>query len=79
MQYKYCFEIIYRTLKDIRGSDVFFKGISIILDGDFAQILLVVRRANRARIIAANLQQSFLWGHLTILRLRRNMRVQSER
>ncbi len=75
MQYKYYFEIIYRILKDIRGFNVFFKGILIILDGDFAQILLVVRRANRARIVAVNLQQSFLWGYLTILRLRRNMRV----
>ncbi len=79
MQYKYCFEIVHRTLKDIRKSDVFFREISIILGGDFVQILLVVRRANRARIVAANLQQSFFWGYLIILRLRHNMRVQSRR
>ena len=60
MQHKYCFETVHRTLKDIRGFDALFKGISVILGGDFAQILLVVRRANRARIIAVNLQQSFL-------------------
>ena len=60
MQYKYCFEVVYRILKDIRGSDVFFERISIILGGDFAQILLVVCRVNRVRIIAVNLQQSFL-------------------
>ena len=79
MQHKYCFEAVHRTLKDIRESDALFGGISIILGGDFAQILLIVCRANRARTVAANLQQSFFWGHLIILRLRRNMRVQSGR
>ena len=56
IQYKYCFEVVYRILKDIRGSNALFGGILVILGGDFAQILLVVRRVNRARIIAANLQ-----------------------
>ncbi len=56
MQHKYYFEVVHRTLKDIRGFDVFFEGIPVILGGDFAQILSVVRRANRARTIAANLQ-----------------------
>ncbi len=56
MQYKYCFKIIYRILKNIRKSDVFFfSEIPIILNGDFAQILLIVYRANRARTVAANL------------------------
>jgi len=55
IQYKYYFEVVHRTLKDIRGFDVFFEGIPVILGGDFAQILLIVRRANRVRIIAANL------------------------
>ncbi len=36
IQYKYYFEIVYRILKDIRGSDAFFKEISVILSGDFA-------------------------------------------
>ncbi len=36
MQYKYYFEVIYRTLKDIRGFDAFFEEIFIILGGDFA-------------------------------------------
>ena len=60
MQYKYYFEVIYRILKNIRGSDALFEEILVILGGDFAQILLVVRRANRARTVAVNLQQSFL-------------------
>ncbi len=77
IQHKYCFETIHRILKDIRGFDVLFRRIPIILGGDFAQILLVICRANCARTIAVNLQQFFFWGHLTILRLHCNMRVQS--
>ncbi len=56
MQYKYYFEIIYYILKDIRGFDVFFKKIPIIFGGDFSQILPIVRRINRARIVVVNLQ-----------------------
>jgi len=60
MQHKYYFEVVHRTLKDIRGSNALFRKIPVILGGDFAQILLIVRRTNRARTIAANLQLSFL-------------------
>jgi PIF1-like helicase len=35
----------------------------------------MIKRANRARIVAANLQQSFLWQRFTTLFLRRNMRL----
>jgi hypothetical protein len=47
----------------------------MIFGGDFAQILPVVKRANRARTVAANLQQSFLWQRFTTLFFRRNMRL----
>jgi len=58
MQYKYCFEIIHRILKDIRRSDVLFRGILIIFGGDFAQILPVIHKVNYVRTV--DLQQSFL-------------------
>jgi hypothetical protein len=75
MQNKYDFEIINRTLRDIRNCEEPFSGLSIILSGDFAQILPVIKRANRARTMAANLQQSFLRQRFTTLFLRRNMRL----
>ena len=48
MQHKYCFEAVNRTLNDICQQDenAFFGNIPIIFGGDFAQILLVVRRGN---------------------------------
>jgi len=75
MQSKYDFEAVDRTLRDIRDCEEPFGGLSVILGGDFAQILPVVKRANRARTVAANLQQSFLWQRFTTLFLRRNMRL----
>jgi ATP-dependent DNA helicase PIF1 len=55
MQNKYDFEAVDRTLRDIRNCEEPFGGLSVILGGDFAQILPVVKRANRARTVAANL------------------------
>jgi ATP-dependent DNA helicase PIF1 len=60
MQNKYDFKAINRTLRDIRDYEEPFGGLPVILNSDFAQILPVVKRANRARTMAANLQQSFL-------------------
>jgi hypothetical protein len=56
MQNKYDFEAVNRTLRDIRDYEEPFGGLLIIFSGDFAQILPVIKRANRARIVAANLQ-----------------------
>jgi hypothetical protein len=75
MQHKYCFEAVSRSLADIRGNDLPFGGIPVILGGDFAQILPVIPRGNRARTVAANLQQSVLWPIFRILYLEKNMRV----
>ena len=47
MQHKFCFEAVDRTLRDIRSnSDVLFGGLPAILEGDFAQILPVVKNGN---------------------------------
>jgi hypothetical protein len=75
MQNKYDFEIVNLLLKDFRGNDVLFGGVPVIFGRDFAQILPVVKRANRARTVAANIQQSHFWPRFTVLHLRRNMRL----
>lgn len=62
MQNKHCFEAVHRSLCDIRGNDHLFGGLSAILGGDWAQILPVVRHGNRAAIVRACFQQSFLWS-----------------
>ncbi|KAH0614326.1 uncharacterized protein H6S33_006212 [Morchella sextelata] len=79
MQNKYCFEAVSRTLNDICsvGDDCLFGNIPVVLGGDFAQILPVVQRGNRAQIVQACLQRSSLWQHFKILRLKINMRVRN--
>lgn len=78
MQNKYDFKAVNALLKDIRECNQPFKDVSVILNGDFAQILSVMKRSNRTRTVAANLQQSPLWDYFTILRLTQNMRMQTE-
>jgi hypothetical protein len=56
MQNKYDFKIINQILRDIRNYEKPFGSLSVILDNNFAQILPVIKRANRARTMAANLQ-----------------------
>jgi len=49
MQHKACFEAVNRTLNDLcnRGEERVFGGIPVVLGGDFAQILPVIRRGTR--------------------------------
>jgi hypothetical protein len=55
MQNKYDFKAVNRTLRDIRDCEKPFSGLPVILNSDFAQILFIIKRANRARTVAANL------------------------
>ncbi|KAA6411530.1 MAG: hypothetical protein FRX48_04810 [Lasallia pustulata] len=75
MQHKYNFTAVNFTLCDLQNQDVLFGGIPTVLGGDFAQILPVVRKGNRASTVEANLQRSVLWSQFRILTLKQNMRV----
>ena len=77
MQHRYCFEAVSRTLNDIcRASpDAHFGSIPIILGGDFAQILPIVRHGSRQATIQACIQHRPIWHHLKVLRLVQNMRI----
>ncbi len=75
------FEAVDRTLRDLMQLDdaqatgKIFGGKTVVLGGDFRQILLVVPKAGREDIVSASLPRSHLWEHVTILRLHINMRV----
>jgi len=75
MQGKRQFEAVHRMLCDVRGSGELFGGIPIVLGGDFAQILPVVKGASQARTVEENLQNSFIWPKLQLLFLHENMRI----
>lgn len=77
MQHQACFEAVNRTLNDLGDSEPgrIFGGIPIILGGDFAQILPVVRRGSKQATILACIQHASIWSKLKILRLTQNMHI----
>ena len=78
MQHKYCFEAVNRTRNDICGSmdGIYFGQIPVLLGGDFAQILPVIPKGNRAQTVDACIQKSHIWQGILVLNLNQNMRVQ---
>ena len=75
MLHKACFETVNRTLQDIMQNKLLFGGIPMLIAGDFRQIPPVVRGGTPGDIINASLKSSFLWDHVTQLRLTTNMRA----
>ena len=77
MQHKSCFEAVNWSLNDICyvSDSCLFGRIPIVLGGDFAQILPVVRRGSRQATVQACIQHSSIWHRLQVLRLKRSMRI----
>lgn len=76
MQHRFCFEAVDRLMQDLHQNNLLFGGIPVVLGGDFAQILPVVKRGRRADIVGASLQRSYVWSRLEVLQLTENMRLQ---
>ncbi|CAN1829526.1 ATP-dependent DNA helicase PIF1 [Linum perenne] len=78
---KFCMEALDRTLRDLLqvhptdSEERPFGGVSVVFGGDFRQILPVIKKGTRSEIISASLKKSYLWEHLTHLRLSQNMRL----
>lgn len=70
------FEALDRTLRDLRDTDKIMGGLTVVLSGDFRQILPVVPRGTRADEVQACLKSSVIWREVNILKLTVNMRVQ---
>ena len=75
MQHRHCVEAVDRTLRDIRNSEKPFGGITVVLGGDFQQILPVVPKGVREQIVNASLRRSNLWKDICVLPLVLNMRL----
>ncbi|KAF7124123.1 hypothetical protein RHSIM_Rhsim12G0094200 [Rhododendron simsii] len=77
MQHRYCVEAVNRTLQDICDNNKSFGGITVVLEGDFRQILPVIPKGVREQIVGASLRRSVLWNGMHILTLSLNMRLNS--
>ena len=67
--------IINKLLQDIMQNKQYFGGKTVVLGGDFRQVLPVVPRGSRAAIASASLKSSELWDKFKVLKLISNMRV----
>ncbi|XP_031111748.1 uncharacterized protein LOC116015711 [Ipomoea triloba] len=82
MMHKHCFEALDRTMRDLLrfanplSSTLPFGGKTVVLGGDFRQILPVIPKGTRHDIVRACVNSSYLWNHCTVLRLTKNLRLQ---
>ncbi|GJU22456.1 ATP-dependent DNA helicase PIF1-like protein [Tanacetum coccineum] len=81
MTQKYAFEALDKTLKDILGyptptnRNKIFGGLTVLLGGDFRQILPVIPKGKRLDIVQACINRSDLWKHCKVFTLTRSMQV----
>ena len=71
----FVFEYLDRSLQDVRKSDKLFRGLTVLLAGDWRQILPVVRHGSREQIVSATLKNSYIWSAVKTFTLTKNMRV----
>ncbi|XP_031127813.1 uncharacterized protein LOC116029909 [Ipomoea triloba] len=83
MMHKHCFEALDKTMRDLmRYSDPqsvhkTFGGKTVVLGGDFRQILPVVPKGSRQDIVSAAINSSYLWESCRVLRLTKNLRLRT--
>ncbi|PON47878.1 DNA helicase Pif1-like, partial [Parasponia andersonii] len=81
MANRFYFEALNRSLRDIlcnrfpESCEKPFGGLTVVLGGDFRQILPVIPKGRRADIVDASLNSSYLWKFFTIFELKQNMRL----
>lgn len=84
MTQRYIFEAVDRTFRDIltkrnsRAASLPFGGMTMLLGGDFRQVLPVISKAGRVGTVAASLTKSPLWKHFTVCPLLENMRIEKD-
>ena len=73
---KHCFEALDKSTKDLFNDfEKPFGGMSVLLGGDFRQILPVKLGEEKEAIINASIYNSYLWSQCQILTLKQNMRL----
>ncbi|KAI3857726.1 hypothetical protein MKX03_007149 [Papaver bracteatum] len=72
-------EVVQRTLADLmiekNNGKVLFGKNTLVLGGDFRQILLVIEEGSREEIVSASISRSKLWKYFKVFELTENMRL----
>jgi hypothetical protein len=77
-----CFKALDKSLRDIlrctnENSDKMpFGGMTIVLGGDFRQILPVVTKGRRDHIVNVSIKQSYLWRHFIVYKLKQKYAIE---
>uniref|UniRef100_A0A5S6QVX7 ATP-dependent DNA helicase n=1 Tax=Trichuris muris TaxID=70415 RepID=A0A5S6QVX7_TRIMR len=72
---KAALQTVNSLLRDVTQSSALFGGKTVILGGDFRQVLPIVRRGSREAQVDACIKRSDLWNYFTSLHLFSNMRI----
>ena len=75
MGHKHVFESIDTTMQDIRKKSSPFLGLTVLLAGDWRQILPAVRHGSWPDIVEATLKSSYLWQIVTRLQLTQSVKA----
>lgn len=75
---KYAFQIIDKKLRELHKNQTPFAGKTIILGGDFRQILPVQDKATDAQLMDLSIKRSTLWKYFRHHKLTQNMRTDSD-
>ncbi|KAL4600853.1 hypothetical protein ACB092_11G229700 [Castanea dentata] len=81
MAHRNCFEAVDQSLRDIlrfsnsNSGETPFGGKTIVLGGDFRQILPVISKGRREQMVEASINKSSLWNSCKVFILTLNMRL----
>ena len=81
--HKHCLEAVDLSLRDLMrvynelSMEMPFGGKTVVLGGDFRQILPVVPKGSRQDIVNSTINSSYIWSSCKVLRLTNNMRLLS--
>jgi len=84
MKHRHSFEACDRILRDIMNKNdptakhKQFGGKSILLGGDFRQILPFIPKGSKQDMVMASLNRSYIWKSCIVGILTKNMRVQQD-
>ncbi|XP_074291256.1 uncharacterized protein LOC141618031 [Silene latifolia] len=81
MDHRFAFEAVDRTMRDIiafkdKGArSKLFGGKTVLLGGDFRQVLPIITKGRRQDVVQASISRSYIWDECTVYTLKKSMRV----
>lgn len=72
---KYALEIMNKLLQKLMNNNKLFGGKTVVLGGDFRQLLPVCEGGTRSECVSLSIKKSCLWKYFKIFKLSQNMRA----